>query len=153
MEIWKIHYFNLLLIFEPFKRLPHKMVKFTQTIHWLLPTNCLSVFDHFVGLSLKGLTQEFCILNSLLPLTVMFWKSPVLFRWVSQNERTVSVFHFWSWLCSVFTFSDMKTNEINIIEDDVFTFNGTSKLDYLYVAVSWFYEWQEILQILLLILI
>ena len=34
---------------------PHKMVKHTQTIHRLLPTNCLSVFDHFVGLALEGL--------------------------------------------------------------------------------------------------
>ena len=31
------------------------MVKHTQTIHRLLLTNCLSVFDHFVGLVLKGL--------------------------------------------------------------------------------------------------
>ena len=31
------------------------MVKHTQTIRWLLPMNCLSVFDHFVGLALKGL--------------------------------------------------------------------------------------------------
>ena len=31
------------------------MVKYTQTIRRLLPTNCLSVFDHFVGLPLKGL--------------------------------------------------------------------------------------------------
>ena len=30
------------------------MVKHTQTIH-RLPTKCLSVFDHFVELSLKGL--------------------------------------------------------------------------------------------------
>ena len=31
------------------------MVKHTQTIRWLLPTNCLSVFDYFVGLALKEL--------------------------------------------------------------------------------------------------
>ena len=29
------------------------MVKHTQTIRQLLPTNFLSVFDHFVGLALK----------------------------------------------------------------------------------------------------
>ena len=39
-----------------FKRQPRKMVKYTQTIRQLfLPTNCLSVFDHFVRLELKGL--------------------------------------------------------------------------------------------------
>ena len=31
------------------------MVKHTQTIRLLLPTNFLSVFEHFVGLALKGL--------------------------------------------------------------------------------------------------
>ena len=31
------------------------MVKHTQTICWLLLTNCLSVFDHFVGLLLQRL--------------------------------------------------------------------------------------------------
>ena len=33
------------------------MVKHTQTIHRQKPTSCLSVFDHFVGLALKGLKQ------------------------------------------------------------------------------------------------
>ena len=31
------------------------MVKHTQTIRRLLPTICLIVFDHFMGLALKGL--------------------------------------------------------------------------------------------------
>ena len=34
----------------PFKRQPRKMVKYGQT-------NCLGVFDHFVGLVLKGLIK------------------------------------------------------------------------------------------------
>ena len=33
------------------------MVKHPQRIRQLLPTNCLSVFNHFVGLALKGLTN------------------------------------------------------------------------------------------------
>ena len=33
------------------------MVKPTQTICWQQPTNCLSVFDHFVKSALKGLTD------------------------------------------------------------------------------------------------
>ena len=37
------------------KRQAHKMVKQTQTIRRLLPTNCLSVFDNFMGLAIKGL--------------------------------------------------------------------------------------------------
>ena len=35
-----------------------KMVKHTQTICRQQPTNCLNVFDHFVGLVLKGLTAS-----------------------------------------------------------------------------------------------
>ena len=38
---------------SPFKPQPRKMVKHTQTIR-RLPTDCLSVFDHFVGLALEG---------------------------------------------------------------------------------------------------
>ena len=33
------------------------MVKHTQTIRWLLPTNSLSVFDFFVLFALKSLTR------------------------------------------------------------------------------------------------
>ena len=36
-----------------FKQQPHKMVQHTPTIR--RQQNCLSVFDHFVGLALKGL--------------------------------------------------------------------------------------------------
>ena len=32
------------------------MITYTQTIRRLLSTNCLSVFDHFVDLALKGLS-------------------------------------------------------------------------------------------------
>ena len=34
---------------------PHKMVNHIQTIRRLLAMNCLSVFDHFIGLAFKGL--------------------------------------------------------------------------------------------------
>ena len=43
---------------KTFKRQPHKMVKHTQTIRRQQPTNCLSVFNHFVALVLKGLKQS-----------------------------------------------------------------------------------------------
>ena len=43
------------------------MVKHTQTktIRWLLPTNCLSVFDHFLGLAFKGLKISFLMKHRL----------------------------------------------------------------------------------------
>ena len=34
------------------------MVKHTQTICRLLPTNCLSMLDHFVGFALIGVKSE-----------------------------------------------------------------------------------------------
>ena len=41
------------------------MVKHIQTIRRLLPTNFLSVFDHFVGLLLKGLKMKKAFDNAL----------------------------------------------------------------------------------------
>ena len=38
---------------QPFKRQPSKTVKHTQTIRRQNANECLSVFDHFVGLTLK----------------------------------------------------------------------------------------------------
>ena len=39
------------------------MFKDTQTIHRLLATNCLSLFDNFVSLALKGLIKELDVKN------------------------------------------------------------------------------------------
>ena len=47
--------------FWPFKRQTHKMVKRTQLICRFLQTNCLNVFDYFVGLAFKGLSIEFSL--------------------------------------------------------------------------------------------
>ena len=43
---------------QPFKRQPSKTVKHTQTIRWQNANECLSVFDHFVGLTLKGTLMQ-----------------------------------------------------------------------------------------------
>ena len=46
------------LKFEYFKRQPHEIVKHTQTIrHQIAEDQLRSVFDHFVGLALKGLKK------------------------------------------------------------------------------------------------
>ena len=42
------------------------MVERTQTIRRLLPTNCLSVFDHFVWLALKDLSMRRFALSALI---------------------------------------------------------------------------------------
>ena len=56
--------FSVLIVTQPFDRQPHKMVKHTQAIRPQQPTNCLSVFDHFVGLVLKGLTVNLVTKNT-----------------------------------------------------------------------------------------
>ena len=57
-------------LYNPFKRQSNKIVKHTQIIRRLLP-NCLSLFDHFVGLALKGLRDTWNSMiasgNQLLP--------------------------------------------------------------------------------------
>ena len=40
------------------------MIKQTRTIRRLLPMNCLSVFDHFIGLVLEGFIW-FCLVKYL----------------------------------------------------------------------------------------
>ena len=39
---------------RPFKRQPHKILNTLKQFIGKLPMNSLSVFDHFVGLTLKG---------------------------------------------------------------------------------------------------
>ena len=46
---------TVITLYQHFRYQPHKMVKHTQTIRWLLATNCLDASDHFVELALKGL--------------------------------------------------------------------------------------------------
>ena len=48
------------------------MVKHTQTIHRLSPTNCLSVFANFVGLALKGLNKPLYQINLILNTKVYY---------------------------------------------------------------------------------
>ena len=45
------------------------MAEHTQTIRWQQPTNCLSVFDHRVGLALQELTAS---LKKLLVVSLSF---------------------------------------------------------------------------------
>ena len=41
------------------------MVKHTHTIRWQFADDCLRVFDHFVGLALKGLNEKVRICSEL----------------------------------------------------------------------------------------
>ena len=56
----KGHFFIIhFLKINSFKRQVHKMVKHIQTIRRQKAANCLSVFDHFVELALKGLIKPY----------------------------------------------------------------------------------------------
>ena len=74
------------------------MVKRTQIIHLLLPTNCLSVADHFVALVLHGLTYLTRIFdsniftNSKTP-TTKFNVSNIFRLWYTLSLEIVSKFH------------------------------------------------------------
>ena len=68
------------------------MVKHTQTILRQQPTNCLSVFDHFVGLGIKGLSRmiiqlmyRFCYRNWMLNFGLFFETAPVAFLQYTQG--------------------------------------------------------------------
>ena len=62
------------LCLSTFKRQSHKVVKHSQAIRRQFATNCLSAFDHFVKLALKGLS------------TLMFWQTLVIqISWQSWN--------------------------------------------------------------------
>ena len=54
-----------------FKRQSHKLIKYTQTIRCLLPTNCLSEFDHFAELVLKGLLKT--VITEIVSSTTQTW--------------------------------------------------------------------------------
>ena len=47
--------------FDPLSANPPNWSNTLKTIRRLLPTNCLGVFNHFVGLALKGLNTEIMI--------------------------------------------------------------------------------------------
>ena len=49
---------NFFLKINPLRANPTKWSRTLKQFVDNLPTNCLSVFDHFVGLALKGLIKE-----------------------------------------------------------------------------------------------
>ena len=69
------------------------MVKHTQTIRRLLPTKCLSVFDHFVGLGLKGLktARLLFIFSTRLQVSTLFNKSIMITKEAKQDLPYISI--------------------------------------------------------------
>ena len=57
------------------------MVKHTQMIRRKLTTNCLSVFDHFVGLAVKGLNESVECLQVTQPQILPKKKNEIVFKY------------------------------------------------------------------------
>ena len=75
------------------------MVKDTQTIRRLLPTDSLSMFDHFVGLTLKGLrykSRPFWIPNSSYTMIPFVTHIPHLCFETFSSFQTNVMFHFYT---------------------------------------------------------
>ena len=62
------------------------MVKHTYTTRWLLPTNCLSVFDYFVRFALKGLIKNIRVVTEDLQLPKMWLKNQIDKLWYKLQE-------------------------------------------------------------------
>ena len=58
------------------------MVKHNQTIRLQKPTNCLSVFDHYVGLALKGKSS---------PGTSLLKKEAKIFFWILKCQQSLRI--------------------------------------------------------------
>ena len=105
IEMWSCNSKNFLCSEYNVTSLPtKKMVKHTQTICWLLPTNCLSVFEHFVGLTLKVLIHFRPLFPFYAPWkhqkAIFFreiWKQNIGLKWVSILNWQLSA-PFWNLL-------------------------------------------------------
>ena len=64
------------------------MVKHTKTIRRLLASNCLIVFDHFMGLANKGLNERVIIpLQNISPIQDLFTWWYNLFTYLLNMKR------------------------------------------------------------------
>ena len=83
------------MVNQPFKRQPHRTAKHSQTISRLLPANCLSVFDHFVGLALKGLItvhQHFTYMSCFRGKAIWSKIKPLMHYFIGKIYHTVEKF-------------------------------------------------------------
>ena len=75
----------MMAIFNPLSANPTEWLKTPKQFVRKLPTNCLSVLDHFVGLALKGLNHGFSEFHDFSGL-VGFIKFPFLFCFASIHS-------------------------------------------------------------------
>ena len=116
------------------------MVKHTQTIRWLLPTSCLSVFDHFVGLVLEVFKLLFWLIISIIHNLLCTNKTMFNLQWV--------IIFFSSDFYSSFIHSSTLSN---IEKTTVTRANLYRQKNYIIIkkvkSLVWFFIWISILQI------
>ena len=93
-RLWKLN---------PFSVNPHKMVKHTQTIGQQQLTNCLGVFDHFVGLALKGLRMPPLLFNKFINYLSFLISKTQLIIHTSIRCATVNTIYYTVHLKTIYT--------------------------------------------------
>ena len=91
----------------PYYSEPCNMVRHTETICRVLPTNCLSVVDHFLGLALEGWTY----LRSLRPailLSYSIWHRCFPANFAKFQRTPFNIEHLWWLLLLFFNMSQKK---------------------------------------------
>ena len=124
------------------------MIKHTQTIHGQQSTNCLSVFDHFVGLVFKGSI-------SIMTNKWLKWTNPVNVRqectysWlekISNISLIVLLFYkiFSKMACMLGQFSQMQKNKIQ--------FEQSTFIRLSFVTTIMHYFWSQLLYFFIFLL-
>ena len=101
------------------------MVKHIQTILCLLPTNCLSVFDHFMELTFNGLKSE-------LKLFTLKWRNSCSCqKWIVPRWR-VSMANIY-----LFTVNNKNTEKSVKRFNRFYNISIVSNVDFEYLFVCW----------------
>ena len=111
------------------------MVRHTQTIRRLLPMNCLSVLDHFVGLVLKGLkirSIDVILGSSLLTLNSFNIISAHLSSiFISNFEHAFLTAILWTFFCNVIVLMSVyiiaALNRLSVASKCKFTFGSLGR--------------------------
>ena len=123
------------------------MVKHIQTIHQLLPTNCLSVLVHFVGLTLNGLRNRKYILiqkQSVIPQILLGQEYfvPYNLSYSKQLNLKLSELNIWNLYCNIQDYNHLilakkyclsvKSPNILLQRNVTYTYNSGQKIFWCY---------------------
>ena len=98
--LWR-HCYKVIFLFKNVNPLNAKFIKWSNKLKQFigkLPTNCLSVFDHFVGLAFKGLNKLFVVytwniyIEKILNVSILSHASIKTLRWQSSNQILLKMY-------------------------------------------------------------